>query len=109
MTFYMVSLSHKAKKDFKMSPKHSLKQLHNCSLKITRKRKKKPNIMFNWLLMFQQETVISRGDGCIVCSLSGEIKCLLCVFEGKTRDTCGSKKSQDKAIPRDSLSGGGAL
>ena len=30
--------------------------------------------MLNWLLIFKQETVISKGNGCIVWSLSGQKK-----------------------------------
>ena len=30
--------------------------------------------MLNWLLIFKRETVISKGNGCIVLSLSGQKK-----------------------------------
>ena len=37
-------------------------------------KKKKKKLMLNWLLIFKQETVISKGNGCIVLSLSGQKK-----------------------------------
>lgn len=40
---------------------------------MTRKRKEK-KLMLNWLLIFKQETVIFKGNGCIVWSLSGKKK-----------------------------------
>ena len=43
---------------------------------MTRKKK----LMLNWLLIFKRETVISKGNGCIVLSLSGQKKMFNILF-----------------------------
>lgn len=62
MTSDMVfSVTTRQKKDLQMSPKTWLSTFIYCRLKITKKIKEKPNLMFNWLLIFKQERVFPEG------------------------------------------------